>query len=383
MTGSAPSLAASKTSVQSLLAKTPVPPSTVWTDKRSGISVLLIAISFLGGCRVAPDSLTPVVELRKVPDAGPGGAARLDEIEGRVTGARPGQRIVLFARSGTWWVQPNSSEPFTPIRPDSTWKNRTHLGTEYAALLVEPGYFPPATSDDLPAVGGLVAAVATAQGKRLESTIPRTLQFSGYEWEIRQQPSDRGGDTNDYDAANAWTDAKGRLHLRIARRGSGFTYAEVGLRRSLGYGSYRFVVREIMKFDPAVVLGIYTWDDLASDQNHREMDIEITRWGDPSSKNAQYAIQPYYVPVNVIRFETPPGVVAHTMRWRPGQVSFQTDRGDQNRDGSGTIAKHTFTSGVPTPGGEAVHINLYQYGKTRLPLRNEAEVVIEKFEFLP
>jgi signal transduction histidine kinase len=86
-------------------------------------------------------------------------------IEGRVTGARPGQQIVLFARSGAWYVQPFTDQPFTKIQQDSTWRNSTHLGTEYAALLVEPEYRPPAATDVLPNKGGDVIAVAVAPGE--------------------------------------------------------------------------------------------------------------------------------------------------------------------------------------------------------------------------
>ena len=63
----------------------------------------------------------------------------MDFIEGRANGAKPGQQIVLYARSGIWWIQPFATQPFTKIQPDSTWRNSTHLGTEYAAILVEPG----------------------------------------------------------------------------------------------------------------------------------------------------------------------------------------------------------------------------------------------------
>ena len=57
-------------------------------------------------------------------------------IAGRVKGARKGQRIVLFARSGMWWVQPLAADPFTKIQPDSRWRSTTHPGSAYAALLV-------------------------------------------------------------------------------------------------------------------------------------------------------------------------------------------------------------------------------------------------------
>jgi len=94
-----------------------------------------------------------------------GGTSKIATIEGRVIGARPGQQIVLFARSGAWYAQPFTDQPFTKIQPDSTWKNSTHLGTEYAALLVEPGYRPPASADVLPYIGGGVIALAIVPGE--------------------------------------------------------------------------------------------------------------------------------------------------------------------------------------------------------------------------
>jgi signal transduction histidine kinase len=126
-----------------------------------GIFLLLaFSCSLLGGCR----SREPSVEFTRIPLADRGGADTLGSLEGRVSGARPGQRIVLYARSGVWYVQPFFEEPFTEIQPDSTWKNSTHLGTEYAALLVGPEYVPLPITDVLPNPGGAVVAVATTEG---------------------------------------------------------------------------------------------------------------------------------------------------------------------------------------------------------------------------
>jgi signal transduction histidine kinase len=86
-------------------------------------------------------------------------------IEGRVIGARPGQQIVLFTRSGAWYVQPIVEQSFTKIQPDATWKNSTHMGTDYAALLVEPEYRPPNVTDALPGTGSGVIAVAIVPGE--------------------------------------------------------------------------------------------------------------------------------------------------------------------------------------------------------------------------
>lgn len=324
----------------------------------------------------------PAIEFTVVPEAAPGGAARMEAIAGIAKGAKPGQRIVLFAKSGTWWVQPFSTKPFTEIRDDYTWKSSTHMGTEYAALLVDTTYTPPKTTDILPRHGNGVIAVATVNGKASDASrniVPKKIHFSGYEWEVRQLPSDSGGVMHANSGANAWTDDKGSLHLRIAREGEVWTCAEVNLLRSLGYGTYSFVVRDLPRLEPGTVFGMFTWDDQEAGQNHREIDIELSQWGDPEVKNAQFVIQPYYVPANSFRFVAPFAPSTHSFRWEPGRVAFRSVQHAPSR----IVAEHVFTSGVPAPGGESVHINLYIYGKARAPQRNGVEVVIEKFEFLP
>jgi histidine kinase/histidine kinase/DNA gyrase B/HSP90-like ATPase len=128
-------------------------------------AVLVCFCVLLAGCGGRNANPGPSIEFTKVPLAGHGGPDRLDTIEGRVVGARPGQQIVLFARWGPWWVQPLADQPFTPIQPDSKWKNSTHFGTEYAALLVEPGYRPQPTMEVLPREGSGVAVVAIIKGR--------------------------------------------------------------------------------------------------------------------------------------------------------------------------------------------------------------------------
>ena len=140
-------------------------------------SVSMLSLCFLlGGCearRTDTQVAGPAIEFTGVPaisrnDAA-GDASKLSTIKGRAIGARPGQQIVLYARALneydqlSWFVQPLVREPWTKIQPDSTWKNSTHPGTEYAALLVEPGFQPPWTTRSLPTQG--VVAVAISQGR--------------------------------------------------------------------------------------------------------------------------------------------------------------------------------------------------------------------------
>jgi signal transduction histidine kinase len=119
----------------------------------------------LTSCRSRGLSVKPFIEFTKVPLAGEGGPDRVAPIEGRIVGFRPQQRIVLYAHWGIWWVQPLADRPFTEIQLDSTWRNSTHFGTDYAALLVEPGYHPAARMDWLPSKGDGVVAVAVVKGR--------------------------------------------------------------------------------------------------------------------------------------------------------------------------------------------------------------------------
>jgi len=350
-----------------------------WFPALALFGALLVS---LNGCARNATAAKPSIEFTVIPLAGAGGPEKEVPIAGQAVGFRPGQRIVLFAKAGKWWVQPTVDQPFTTIGPDSRWANSTHLGTDYAALLVEEGYRPPPTLDDLPTEGGDVVALRVVPGTNKEKVGPRTIQFSGYEWEARASDSNRGGWSNDYNPENAWTDQNGFLHLRIAKSAGQWTCAEVKLSRSLGYGSYIFVVRDVAQLEPVAALSMFTWDDDEAGQNHREMNIELARWGDPANKNAQFVVQPYYVPANVFRFNAPAGELTHSLRWESGRAGFRTVRGSVG-NGSNLVAEQTFTSGIPSPGGESIHLAFYIFGNAKDPFQNDVEVVIEKFEYLP
>ena len=64
-------------------------------------------------CRREHTSNAPSIEFTRIPQADPAGSARNDIIEGRVTGGSRGQKIVLYAKTGKWWVQPLIDQPLT------------------------------------------------------------------------------------------------------------------------------------------------------------------------------------------------------------------------------------------------------------------------------
>ncbi|HEU4869878.1 MAG TPA: sensor histidine kinase [Pyrinomonadaceae bacterium] len=131
--------------------------SIVWA------AVLVLIVGFYG-CAAKPDGQT--IQITKIPPEDQGGVLKLDQIAGRVNGARNDQQVVLYARSGgAWYVQPWADKPFTTINNDSTWNNETHLGTEYAALLVERDYVPVPVTINLPAAGNGGIAITVVDGR--------------------------------------------------------------------------------------------------------------------------------------------------------------------------------------------------------------------------
>ncbi|MEI9975014.1 MAG: hypothetical protein WDO73_24975 [Ignavibacteriota bacterium] len=147
-------------------------------------------------------------------------------------------------------------------------------GTAYAAVLVDTRYVAPKKLADLPERGGSVLAVATTGPSATPASHPRTkeIQFSGYPWKVREAGRAQSGQVNFYDSANASVDQNGFLHLHLTHRDDQWVCAEVTLARSLGYGSYRMVVRDISRMERAAVLIVGPSAKIA---------IELSRWGRP------------------------------------------------------------------------------------------------------
>jgi hypothetical protein len=357
-----------------------------FTYKVKAIGALLFApCLLLFGCRSHHPGTLPAIEFTQIPPAAQGGREKVETIAGRVVGVRPGQQVVVYAHSGAWWVQPTVASPFTSIRADSTWSTETHLGYEYAVLLVDPGFHPPATIDTPPSAGGAVVSTAIVKGRGPTIFAPtKPLKFSGYNWDVRTIASDRGGSSHPYSGDNAWTDSQGALHLRISKTANDWSCAEVVLNRSLGYGTYVLEVRDISHLEPAAVLSMTTFDEWGGEQYYREMDVEVSRWGDSSSKNnAQYVIEPYYRPGNVFQFAAPSGPLTYSMQWEAGHARFKTVRGSSPDPKAPVVSEHEFTLGIPSPGQERLHLFFYVVASDKNPIQHDNEVVLEKFAYLP
>src|SRR5260370_12608747 len=253
-------------------------------------SVLLVYF-VLTGCHSSPKNSAPTVAFSKVPAAQEShykidiiedGDYKRDIIEGRATGARAGQRIVLYAKTdGRWGVCRQSGQPFTNIESDGRWKASVHLGIQYGALLVDPTYNPPEQTESLPIVGNGVMALAVVNGEGPAPVLPspKILNFSVYERTPGTGPIFRAGSRNFFDPANVWTDERGALHLRISGSPGRWTAADLKLTRSLGYGTYRFQLRDVSHLEPSSLLTLITWAGVRTETTRRELDLDLCRFG--------------------------------------------------------------------------------------------------------
>jgi hypothetical protein len=100
------------------------------------------------------------IRITQVPPRG-GGPDAVETIAGTVKGVNFSQhKILLYARTNKWYVQPYADSPYTMINQQGKWTADTHLGSEYAALLVRSSHSDaPASTNTLPPVGGDVIAI--------------------------------------------------------------------------------------------------------------------------------------------------------------------------------------------------------------------------------
>ena len=242
---------------------------------------------------------------------------------------------------------------------------------------------------------GMIRAIALAvalfgvSGVGAEVQYPRIISFSGYNWSVKTSHGKVGPGPNYFsDSTNSvWVDAQGRLHMKILKDRNRWNCSEVILQASLGYGTYRFYLDSAVDaLDPNVVLGLFTWNDVP-DYNHREIDIEFSRWGQVNNLNAQYVVQPYNLPQNIFRWQDPAGLPqsTHSFNWATSSVFLQSLKGLNATppDPSYIIQQQTLSNGIPVPGGENARINLWLNGG-HAPTNGQAvEVIINRFEFAP
>lgn len=247
---------------------------------------------------------------------------------------------------------------------------------------MEAGKLPKRRLGLLIALAALILALGAVPG--LAQGEATTLRFSGYSWAVIDSPESRGPGPNIFDGRNVSLDSAGHLVLEISGQGGAWTSAHVFLTRSLGYGSYELALAPYQgSFDSRAVLGFFTWDD-SPDFANREIDIEISRWGEDSGPNLFFTVQPgegHEERQAAFDLDLSQGSVLG-FEWRRDSIYFWAEAGGRiwtwSFPSKGRSSTVPFL--VPPRGGERVGINLWLMGGKSgegQPLRLE----LERFSF--
>jgi hypothetical protein len=331
----------------------------------------------------------PTVELTYVPPYG-----SFDNLEGRVACVESADyNVAVYIYVSGWWTKPYWAWPLTPIQPDGTWACDITTGgvdqnaTKIAAFLVPNGYDPPLMGGDqtLPPELEENAAANVLVDRE---PVYRTIQFSGYTWNVKASATRAGPGPNYFSDSeeDVWVDADGQLHLNIAYRNSRWYSTEVFTTRPLGHGIYTFTLASrVDQLDRNVVLGLFTWDDTAPAHHYREIDIEFSRWGEQEGDNAQYVVQPWDTPGNRHRFnvELQGEHSTHSFAWSLDQVHFSSFHGHASPPAPGDEIDAWLYAGADTPpaGRGNARINLWLLGGNPPSDGQEVEVIVEVFSF--
>jgi hypothetical protein len=339
-------------------------------------------------CRA--EAADPYIVITNLPAYGSQG-----DLSGWVADADPAtNRVAVYIYvGGAWYSKPSCAGALTPIQPDGSWTaDITTSGsdvnaTEIAVFLVPANYAQACVSG----ASGLPIpsqAEAVVYATRVNPSA-RQIHFAGYGWWVKTSTGKVGPGPNYFSDStnNVWVDSQGALHMKIIHTNNVWQCAEIISDSTLGYGQYRFTVRApVNSLDPSVVLGLFTYSN-DNVYNYREVDVELSRWGNAADANdAQFVVQPAGTG-RKIRFSVPGGVTnsTYSFSWQSNRVDFQSLNGDFTTSpaASNVIQTWTCTLSVPPAGGETARVNLWLYQGTPPVNGQDAEVVLSNFEFVP
>jgi hypothetical protein len=351
---------------------------------RLKLYALLLAIS----CGLA-NGQAPTITFTSVPPYGSSSA-----LYGRVSGVTAADYVVatlIFVEGLGWYSKPycaGGNAAVTQIQADGTWATSIVSGgvdptaVRIAAYLVPITAVPVACTFAADSVPGVLASASVAQivVSRPDSSAP-PITFAGYRWRAKGNsvPIYPGPCVYSNSPNNVFVDSSGMLHLRITNTSGGWTCAEVFSERVFGHGRFIFnLSSSVARLDANIVSGFFTWSDDDASFSHREIDIEFSRWSNPSDpNNAQYVIQPASSPLHLVRFIMPDSAGStHSFDWRPAEVLFSSvDSGGR------AVSQWRATAGVPPSGNQNLRMNLWLFNG--LAPAGPSEVVVSGFTFIP
>ncbi len=254
----------------------------------------------------------------------------------------------------------------------------------------------------------------------VSQTPARDIEWSGHVWEVRTSngaPQGPGPNVFSDGEENVFVDEDGLLHLRIVQQADGrWTAAEVRLKQSLSFGTYRWEVAS--RYDTLaknVVVGLFTYLDPqeveqqtpgavgngVADTPH-EIDIEFTgAWGDGRLHFTTHdpdVASPHWDFFQPLES----GLTTHEFTWEPTRIHWQSFLGHAGAasdgltpireqrpgDRQGEPARVTYEGPViPRDLNEVPIINFWMFGKEvseRGPSDGtQQEILFKSFHYEP
>jgi len=227
----------------------------------------------------------------------------------------------------------------------------------------------------------LLSGHATAQAAN------RFIDFADGLWLVKDSPfptpASPGPNYWDDSEDSVFVDAQGRLHMKIRQIAGVWHSSQVTLLEPLAFGDYRFQVEgDPDLLDPNVVLGLFMFTN-----NTEEIDIELSRWGNPADPDAgQFVTQPA-IPGNLERFSLSDAGTLSTYRfnWQADSIFFEAFKGGGNAPQTpGDILHQYYYDGPDVPPlapFAQIHINLWLMGGLAPIDGQEVEIVISEFAY--
>jgi hypothetical protein len=174
-----------------------------------------------------------------------------------------------------------------------------------------------------------------------------------------------------------------------------------------GYGTFSFSVSSVSVVDTTtntvvssvlpddLVIGLFTWDDTedyATHENYNhEVDIEISRWNNPTASDVQFLVQPPGAP-HMYRFFSgasgssyAPGGHTYKFDWNPGQIDWSSTAGGGKAHSYITNGSADFIHCLPAD--MEIRINVWNSRGAVNPNgysdKHKVEVTIDNFTFTP
>ncbi len=354
----------------------PLPPCLKEADANSdGITnmadvIFLVAYVFRGGVPPAECPLSIVITNLQPGDDTVHGMAYVPDTAK--------YRVVLWAKTDRWYVQPLITEPYTAIRSDGSWSNHTNPWDRITALLVDTGYLPLSPREEHPSDDSGVVD----WDEYPEPSPDGYIDWSGYRWRVKKASlTGPGPNAFSDDTANVWIDRDDRLHLKIDFRNDRWYCAEIVLDHALGYGVYTFRLdSRVDSLDHNTIFAGFLFDTTA-----QEFDMEFShRLANPF--NAQFVVQPWYLPGHIDYYDMPAhDQTSFSFEWRADRIIFQSWNG-HGLEPQLTTLIHSWTytgDDLPIPHDDRVRFNLYLFGGEPPSGGSGDEVIITSFEYAP